>query len=90
MSPFATRRADTVARALRQAGVELVPCGGLFVVDDLAGIETANGGPYTVFTPFHRAWVSRPRRELAPTPRGLPRCRPASTPVGFRRSRSWA
>jgi deoxyribodipyrimidine photo-lyase len=72
VSPFATRRADSVARALSEAGVELVPCEGLFVVDDLAGIETADGDPYTVFTPFHRSWASRARRELAPTPRGLP------------------
>jgi deoxyribodipyrimidine photo-lyase len=31
-----------------------------------------SGDPYTVFTPFYRAWKSRPRRELAPTPRELP------------------
>ncbi len=73
VSPFATSRADTVARALRQAGVELVPCEGLFVVDDPAGIETADGGPYTVFTPFHRAWVSRPRRKLRADPARAPR-----------------
>jgi deoxyribodipyrimidine photo-lyase len=71
-SPFATGRSERVSRALAEAGVELRPRPGLFVVDGLDSIRTVNGGPYTVFTPFHRVWRSRGRRELAPTPRELP------------------
>jgi deoxyribodipyrimidine photo-lyase len=72
VSPFATRRTERVSRALAGAGAELCVEPGLFVVDRPESIETLNGDPYTVFTPFHRAWKSRPRRELAPAPRELP------------------
>ena len=56
VSPFARRRDAAVARALRAAGIEPVPCPG----NHIAEVER----PYAVFTPFWRAWQQRPRREV--------------------------
>ena len=44
---------------------------------EMAALEIATGGavnapPYRVFTPFHRAWLKRPGREVLPAPRSLP------------------
>jgi deoxyribodipyrimidine photo-lyase len=69
---FARGRDRRVHHALTDAGVEAVMHPGLFAVDNLREIVTQSGGTYTVFTPFHRAWLKVPRRELAPTPRQLP------------------
>lgn len=69
--PFARRRARRVAQALAAAGARLVGHPGLHAVDDLGELRTGAGGPYTVFTPFWRAWLAAPRRQLAP-PAGPP------------------
>jgi deoxyribodipyrimidine photo-lyase len=53
---------------------------GLFVVDDLDGIRTGAGRPYTVFTPFHRAWTRAGRRRPTGPPRTLPPLPPALDP----------
>ena len=44
----------------------------MFVADDLGAIRTQSGTPYTVFTPFHRAWLDAPRRRVGGAPRRLP------------------
>ncbi|MGZ4323550.1 MAG: cryptochrome/photolyase family protein [Solirubrobacteraceae bacterium] len=72
VGPYARRRDAAVSSALRARGVELVLHPGLFVVDDPAEIRTCAGGPYTVFTPYHRSWARAPRREPLPKPRSLP------------------
>jgi deoxyribodipyrimidine photo-lyase len=76
--PFARRRIERVAHALREAGVESFGHAGLHVVDDLDEVRTQQGNPYTVFSPFHRAWLDAPRREplgrpqeLGPLPSGV-------------------
>jgi deoxyribodipyrimidine photo-lyase len=71
-----------VSSALAACGVELVLHPGLFVVDDPAEIRTGEDGPYTVFTPYHRAWARAPRREPLPKPRSLP-----ELPAGLRTGR---
>ena len=71
-SAFARERDVRVHRALGEAGIEPVMHPGTFAVDNLREIETRSGTPYTVFTPFYRAWLEQPRREPAPTPRELP------------------
>ena len=53
---------------------------GLFAVDRLDAIRTQGGGPYTVFTPFHRNWASQPRRDVLGAPRRLPALPPAGRP----------
>ena len=69
VSGFARSRDQRVEQALDATAHEHP---GLFVVDDLGAMHTRAGKPYTVFTPFHRAWEQAPRREAAGTPRRLP------------------
>ena len=72
VGPYARRRDRVVRDALRETDCELVFHPGLFAVDDPAAIRTQQGGPYTVFTPYHRAWSQAPRREVRDRPRALP------------------
>jgi deoxyribodipyrimidine photo-lyase len=60
--PFAARR------DVRVAGVVLHP--GLGAVDESP--RTKAGRPYTVFTPFHRAWLAAGRRDVLGAPDALP------------------
>jgi deoxyribodipyrimidine photo-lyase len=70
--PFARRRDRRVRLALERDGVAVLEAPGAFVVADIDAVRTAKGGPYTVFTSFHRAWLAQPRREVAPAPESLP------------------
>ena len=70
VSPFARARDRRVVEAVE---LDVRPQPGHFVTDlDL--------GPYTVFTPFHRAWQQLPRREVHGAPRAL--AFPSGLPVG--------
>ena len=82
VSPFARRRAEAVTRALRERGVELTAHPGVAVVDDPAELRTQAGGPYTVFSPFHRTWLEAPRRDVLGAPRKLP-----ALPAGLAKGR---
>jgi deoxyribodipyrimidine photo-lyase len=72
VGPYARRRDEAVARALSVDDVELCLQPGLFVSDDPSEIRTRQGGSYTVFTPFYRAWREAPRRPVRGAPRSLP------------------
>lgn len=72
VSPFARRRDDRVRARLKRAGVRLVAHPGLNAIDGVGALRTRAGKPYTVFSPFHRAWEAEPRREVARAPRRLP------------------
>jgi deoxyribodipyrimidine photo-lyase len=82
VSPFARRRDEGVARACADAEIQLTAHPGLAAVDDLAEIRTGAGRPYTVFSPFHRAWRDAERRKPIRAPRSLP-----SLPPRLRRGR---
>ena len=69
VSPFARRRGRHVSAAL---GADLHTHPGVSVVDDVGGLRTQKGTPYTVFSPFHRAWEGEPRRDLLDAPSALP------------------
>jgi len=71
VSPFARRRGERARAAFADAGVELRPHEGLNAVD-VRSIETGQGRPYSVFSPFHRKWLETPRREVLEAPRELP------------------
>jgi deoxyribodipyrimidine photo-lyase len=72
-SPFARGRGRRVHEAARAGGLELHAHPGLNVVDDVGALETKSGRrPYTVFSPFHRAWCDVPRRAVLSAPRGVP------------------
>jgi len=70
-TPYALARDRRVCEALRRAGVEAVPGPGTFVAD-IDHPRTSGGRPFTVFTPFHRAWAALERRPVHRAPRGLP------------------
>ena len=70
VTPYARARGAEVARALSAAGLELEAFPGLSVVDDVTALRTKSGDrPYTVFSPFHRAWEALGRREVLQAPR---------------------
>ena len=72
VSPFSRRRDNATALALRSAGSALRLQPGVFAVDDLSALRTGAGGPYSVFTHFHRRWLREPRRTVLPAPDALP------------------
>ena len=72
VSPFARERGRRVAQAMARAGVELRGHPGVAVVDRPEELRTRKGKPQTVFSPFHRAWLEAPRREVLPAPPDLP------------------
>jgi deoxyribodipyrimidine photo-lyase len=82
VSPFARARGGRMRSALGAAGVELRLHPGLGVIDDLGAPRTRAGKPYTVFTPFHRAWEGEGRREVLRAPSALP-----ALPSGVRKDR---
>ena len=79
VSPYARRRDRRLARAFREAGIEVHDHEGLNAID-VRRIETQAGRPYTVFSPFHRNWDGIPRREVLRAPREVPV--PAGPPAG--------
>jgi deoxyribodipyrimidine photo-lyase len=86
VSPFATRRDRAVESALAAvdsalAGARLITAPGLFAIDAPESVSSGAGGPYTMFTPFHRSWLAHPRREVLPSPGQLPSL-PASLDAG--------
>jgi deoxyribodipyrimidine photo-lyase len=71
VSPFARRRDRAVAAALAADGRALHLEPGLLVVEPEA-VRTADGRPFTVFTPFSRRWAAAPRRLLLGPPTAIP------------------
>ena len=72
VSPYARERGHRMHATLTEHGIEPHACPGLTVVDDAPGVLTNAGEPYTVFSPFHRAWRKQPRRPVLRGPRSLP------------------
>lgn len=71
VTPFARSRGERVRGAMQGSGVELHGHPGLGAIDELGAPRTQAGGPYTIFTPFHRAWERETRREVLGAPREL-------------------
>jgi deoxyribodipyrimidine photo-lyase len=72
VTPFARRRGERMRAALQDTGVILRGHPGLNVIDDVGAPRTQSNRPFTVFTPFHRAWERQDRREVLGAPRTLP------------------
>ena len=72
VSAFARDRDARTTAALTRTGATVHEHPGLFALDDVAAIRTQHQDPYTVFTPFHRAWMRAPRRQTHGAPRRLP------------------
>jgi deoxyribodipyrimidine photo-lyase len=70
--PYARARAERLRAALQRVGATLFEHPGLHAVDELSELRTTAGKPYSVFTPFHRAWLRAPRRQVLAAPREMP------------------
>jgi deoxyribodipyrimidine photo-lyase len=70
VSPFAMARDRRVEEALDAAGVRARRMPGNFVAD-VGRPRTRDGRPFTVFTPFWRAWEQLERRPVHGAPRAL-------------------
>src|SRR3954447_23899135 len=70
-SPWSRRRDLRVTDALARLSVRAHPHPGACVVDDPSLIRTRQGKPFTVFSPFARAWLVTRRRDRVPMPREL-------------------
>ena len=69
---FARRRDGKVKAELDRHSIAFHAHPGVFAMENPAAIQTGGGRPYTVFTPFSRAWAARNHRALAAAPRSLP------------------
>ncbi|MGZ4276735.1 MAG: cryptochrome/photolyase family protein [Solirubrobacteraceae bacterium] len=67
---FARARDDAVEAALARDGVQLRRRPGVYIAD-LDAVRTKQGRPYTVFTPFLRAWRAQERRPVERAPRAI-------------------
>ena len=68
VSPWAVWRDQRVTEALEQAGVGSTSHPGAYIVDDPGPILSGKGTPYTVYSPFYKAWLDIERRELESAP----------------------
>jgi deoxyribodipyrimidine photo-lyase len=69
--PYDRRRAALLATALEGTGVSVVTHPGLTAAEEAGAILAGNGRPYTMFTPFYRAWLAAPRRRPLAAPRRI-------------------
>ncbi|MFC7625921.1 cryptochrome/photolyase family protein [Microlunatus sp. GCM10028923] len=54
-TPYGRRRDRRVGDLLAESGLELIMTGSPYAIGP-GLVRTGSGGPYQVFTPFHRAW----------------------------------
>ena len=70
VTPYARERDAAVTAACRAAGLAAHAYGDAMLTEP-EHVIPARGGFYTVFTPFHRAWLMRDRVPPAPIPERL-------------------
>jgi deoxyribodipyrimidine photo-lyase len=80
VSPWAAWRDGRVAGALDQAEIGHTAHPGAYIVDDPGPIVSGKGTPYTVYSPFYKAWLEVERRELDEPPERIET--PGSMKVG--------
>ena len=86
-APYGRRRDRAVADRLAADGIAFRPKRGLYVHEP-DEVATADGGPFTVYGPFRRAWQALDRRPVLPAPDRIPASAPARrAPTPFPRSR---
>ena len=71
VSPWAKWRDGRVRSALEAAGVAVEVHPGGYIVDDPGAIRSGKGTPYTVYSPFAKAWQQVERREPCERPEAL-------------------
>jgi deoxyribodipyrimidine photo-lyase len=83
-SPYARRRDGLVATALGRDGIAFEAGRGL-LVHEPEQIQRADGGGFSVFGPFHRAWSSIARRPVLDAPTVIAGTAPPSDAIGLAR-----
>jgi len=71
LSPFARARDARVSRSLAEREVVAVEHPGAYIVDRPEAIRSGQDRPYTVFSPFNRAWQEIERRPAEDRPEKL-------------------
>jgi deoxyribodipyrimidine photo-lyase len=79
-TPTGRDRDARVAAALAASGSRLVATGSNYAVPPGA-VHKADGTPYRVFTPFHRAWLAHGWARPVPRPAGIPVVAPDGDPL---------
>jgi len=69
-SAYARQRERRLAAACREQRIEFVAHPGITIVEPGA-VTPASGDHFKVFSPYHRAWGSAPRRDMHGAPRKL-------------------
>ncbi len=77
VSPWSLWRDGRVEQALKAKDVGFTSHPGAYIVDDPGPIVSGKGTPYTVYSPFYKAWLEVERRELEDPPEAI------ETPVGI-------
>lgn len=68
VAPWARWRDGVVRSALEAEGVDVEVHPGNYIVDDPGAIRSGKGTPYTVYSPFAKAWQQVERREPCERP----------------------
>jgi len=69
--PYARQRDQTVATALKTAGIEVQGDFWDQLLHPPGAIYSGSGQPYTVYTPFWRNWIKQAKAAPWPAPQGL-------------------
>ncbi|NEQ99266.1 MAG: deoxyribodipyrimidine photolyase [Cyanothece sp. SIO2G6] len=72
VEPYATKRDRTIADALQTLGIEVYTQWDQ-LLHSPGTIQTQNGAPYTVYTPFWKNWIQQPKAEPLDAVTGLMR-----------------
>lgn len=80
-APYGRRRDDAVARACASLGIDVIAETGLLVHEPEA-VRRSDGGAFSVFTPYHRAWESLARRPVLGPPPQIHGIRPPAAVEG--------
>lgn len=70
VEPYARKRDEKVIKMAREEGFEVETCDDL-MLHPPGAVQRNAGGPYTVFTPFSRAWLAKPPHDPLPRPARL-------------------
>lgn len=72
-SPYSVKRDKTIQAHLSKSGIGFKGFGGKLLADGSTKLTTKTGNRFIVFTPFWRAWLEAPRRDVVPAPKRI-RC----------------
>ena len=78
VEPYSRQRDEKVMEMAKAEGISAESFDDL-LIHPPGSIEKGAGGPYTVFTPFSRAWLAKPPHDPLPRPKSIPTTLPVKT-----------